>query len=82
MWRFVEIFGDCTSFFVRPHRGFVVPKPSFEFSGSEFNVLEAACLAMDLIDDRAPVAQLVEHRAVMPFCGGATANSHYHYHYH
>ena len=79
MWRFVEIYGDRTCFFVRRHRGFVVPKPSFEFSGSEFNVLEAACLAMDLIDDRAPVAQLVEHRAVILLCG-ATANSHCHCH--
>ena len=79
MWRFVEIYGDRTCFFVRPHRGFVVPKPSFEFSGSEFNVLEAAYLAMDLIDDRAPVAQLVEHRAVILLCG-ATENSHCHCH--
>ena len=49
MWRFVEMCGDPTSFFVRSHRGFLVPKPNvkiqIQFCGSK--VMEVAVLVLD-----------------------------------
>ena len=50
MWSSVKVYGDFASFFVRFHRGFVIPKSNLKFRGGGADILEVAFLAVNQIN--------------------------------